>query len=164
MTEPLFPQPDGVEDIEEGRILAPKFDANGVLPAVVTDAETGDVVMLAYMNDEALARTIATGEGWYWSRSRKALWHKGATSGHVQKVVELRIDCDQDAVWLRVRTKGTGANCHVGYKSCFFRQIPLGGKAGEDGVKLKFAENEKLFDPKEVYGTNDATNTKNRRT
>ena len=149
MTKTQFAHPDAVADIEEGSVLAPKFDADGVLPAIATDADSGEVVMLAYMNAQALALTIETGEGWYWSRSRNELWHKGATSGHVQKVVQLRIDCDQDAVWLKVRTEGTGANCHVGYKSCFFREILLGGKRAEG---LRFAETEKRFDPKTVYG------------
>ena len=138
-------------NIEEGEILAPKFDAAGVLPAVATDADSGEVVMLAYMNAEALAKTIETGQGWYWSRSRGELWHKGATSGHVQQVVELRIDCDQDAVWLKVRTAGTGANCHVGYKSCFFRKIPLGAGSLKD-ITLIRTEAQKSFDPKKVYG------------
>ena len=151
MTEPKFVSQENAEDIEEGVELAPKFDANGVLPAVATDADSGDVVMLAYMNAEALAKTIETGEAFYWSRSRGELWHKGATSGHVQKVEELRIDCDQDAVWLKVRVGDMGASCHVGYKSCFFRRVPVGeGASGQ--VRLSFAEKEKTFDPKKVYG------------
>jgi len=110
------------------------------------------------MNEEALRRTVETGEAHYWSRSRAALWHKGATSGLVQKVVEMRIDDDQDAVWLRVDVQG-GASCHVGYRSCFYRSLPLGevgGEAGEASVKLHYEETEKVFDPKEVYG--DAPN------
>jgi phosphoribosyl-AMP cyclohydrolase len=134
-------------EVEEGTALAPKFDANGLLPCVTTDAATGEVLMLAYMNAAALRQTIARGEAVYWSRSRDELWHKGATSGHVQKVVELRIDCDQDAIWLRVDTGGK-ASCHVGYRSCFFRSVPL----GEGEKVLQFEETEKLFDPKEVYG------------
>ena len=142
-----------VEQVEEGNLLAPKFDANGLLPVVTTDAGTGDVLMMGVMNEEALLRTITTGEAHYWSRSRKCLWHKGATSGLVQKVVEMRIDDDQDAVWLRVEVEG-GASCHVGYRSCFYRAIPTGSERSP--VELSFTETEKAFDPKEVYG--DAPN------
>ena len=150
MSKTRFLSRQQVSDLEEGVELAPKFDAAGGLPAVATDAGTGGVVMLAYMNAEALARTIETGEAWYWSRSRGALWHKGATSGHVQKVEELRIDCDQDAVWLKVRVGGSGASCHVGYKSCFYRRIPV-GEGSADKARLDFAESQKTFDPKKVY-------------
>src|SRR5690348_4417591 len=134
------------KDIEEGTALTPRYDANGLVTAVVTDAARGDVLMVAHMNAEALAKTIATGEAWYYSRSRKALWKKGETSGHVQRVVELRIDCDQDAVWLRVEQQGAGA-CHTGRRSCFYRTVPL-KQAG--AVKLEFAD-EKTFDPGKVY-------------
>jgi phosphoribosyl-AMP cyclohydrolase len=125
---------------------------------VTTDHGSGELLMHGYMNEEALRRTVETGEAHYWSRSRAALWHKGATSGLVQKVVEMRIDDDQDAVWLRVDVQG-GASCHVGYRSCFYRSLPLGevgGEAGEASVKLHYEETEKVFDPKEVYG--DAPN------
>ncbi|WP_422041619.1 phosphoribosyl-AMP cyclohydrolase [Roseibium sp.] len=142
-----------VEQVEEGTLLAPKFDANGLLPVVTTDAGTGDVLMMGVMNEEALLRTIETGEAHYWSRSRKCLWHKGATSGLIQKVVEMRIDDDQDAVWLRVAIDG-GASCHVGYRSCFYRAVPTGEKVGR--IELSFTETEKAFDPVEVYG--DAPN------
>ena len=108
-------------DREEGRVLAPRFDANGLVTAVVTDAADGTVLMVAHMNAEALARTIATQEAHYWSRSRKALWKKGETSGHVQRVRELRVDCDQDAVWLAVEQ--VGAACHTGERSCFFTDL-----------------------------------------
>jgi phosphoribosyl-AMP cyclohydrolase len=141
-----------VEQVEEGRELAPRFDADGLIAAITTDAESGEVLMLGYMNAEALKRTIATGEAHYWSRSRQCLWHKGATSGFVQKVVELRIDDDQDALWLRVRVEGS-ASCHVGYRSCFYRAIPLGAEATSD---LHFVEDAKTFDPRAVYG--DAPN------
>lgn len=144
-----------VEQVEEGRELAPKFDAEGLLPCITTAAKTGEVLMLGYMNAEALRRTIETGEAHYWSRSRQVLWHKGATSGLVQKVVELRIDDDQDAVWLRVEIPGD-ASCHVGYRSCFYRSVPVGPGA-EDGQRaLNFEERRKAFDPKKVYG--DAPN------
>jgi phosphoribosyl-AMP cyclohydrolase len=142
-----------VEQVEEGHDLAPKFDEHGLIPCVTTAANSGEVLMLGYMNAEALKKTIETGEAHYWSRSRKVLWHKGATSGLVQKVVELRIDDDQDAVWLRVEIPGD-ASCHVGYRSCFYRSVPLGG--GDFTRVLKFEESEKSFDPKKVYG--DAPN------
>ena len=142
-----------IEQVEEGTQLAPKFDEHGLIPCVTTSASSGEVLMLGYMNAEALKKTIETGEAHYWSRSRKVLWHKGATSGLVQKVVELRIDDDQDAVWLRVDIPGD-ASCHVGYRSCFYRSVPIG--PGHAGEALKFEEREKTFDPKAVYG--DAPN------
>ncbi len=142
-----------VEQVEEGHELAPKFDEHGLIPCVTTAAKTGEVLMLGYMNAEALKKTILTGEAHYFSRSRGVLWHKGATSGLVQKVVELRIDDDQDAVWLRVDIPGD-ASCHVGYRSCFYRSVPT-GKSGASG-ELKFEEQAKAFDPKKVYG--DAPN------
>lgn len=144
-----------VEQVEEGSALAPRFDADGLIPVVTTDAASGEVLMHGYMTAEALAKTIETGEAHYWSRSRKALWHKGATSGLVQKVVDMRIDDDQDAVWLTVEVAGSGASCHVGYKSCFYRAVPLGAAPGPD-LELQFKEREKTFDPKQVYG--DAPN------
>lgn len=134
-------------DIEEGLIFAPKFDADGLVTAVVTDAKSGDVLMVAHMNDDAIRKTIASGEAWYYSRSRKALWKKGETSGHVQRVVELRVDCDQDALWLKVEQQGPGA-CHTGRRSCFYRAVPL-GKTG--GVTLEFRDAEKRFDPEKIY-------------
>ena len=129
------PQPD---DAEEGLTFRPKFDANGLVTCVATDAASGEVLMVAHMNEEALRRTIATGEGWYYSRSRKALWKKGETSGHVQRVVEMRTDCDQDAVWIRVEQ--TGAACHTGRRSCFYRAV-TGNGAG--GATLSFVEAER---------------------
>ena len=148
-----FSQRLSVEQVEEGHDLAPKFDEHGLMPCVTTAAGTGEVLMLGYMNEEALRRTIETGEAHYYSRSRQQLWHKGATSGLVQKIVEMRIDDDQDAVWLRVEIPGD-ASCHVGYRSCFYRSIPTG--EGDDKRELKFEEDEKSFDPKKVYG--DAPN------
>jgi len=132
-------------DLEESTALTPAFDANGLVTAVVTDARSGEVLMLAHMNAEALKRTIETGEAWYFSRSRQKLWKKGEQSGHVQRVIELRVDCDQDAVWLKVEQHGAGA-CHTGRRSCFYRRVPLGAS----GAKLEFVE-EKSFDPKSVY-------------
>jgi phosphoribosyl-AMP cyclohydrolase len=133
-------------DLEEGLALTPKFDADGLVTAVATDAASGEVLMVAHMNAEALSRTIATGEAWYFSRSRGALWKKGETSGHSQRVVEMRVDCDQDAVWIKVEQSG-GA-CHTGRRSCFYRAVPL-GKAG--AVALVSGE-DRVFDPKTVYG------------
>lgn len=141
-----------VEQVEEGTDLAPKFDADGLLPVVTTDHASGEVLMLGYMSAEALRLTIATGEAHYFSRSRQVLWRKGATSGLVQHVVEMRIDDDQDAIWLRVRVEGD-ASCHVGYRSCFYRSVPVGA---EGPVALRFEERGKTFDPVEVYG--DAPN------
>jgi phosphoribosyl-AMP cyclohydrolase len=134
-----------INAIEEGLEFRPKFDASGLVTCVATDAATGDVLMVAHMNDEALRKTIASGEAWYFSRSRNALWRKGESSGHVQRVVEMRMDCDQDAVWIRVEQ--TGAACHTGRRSCFYRKVD----GGEGGAQLSFADADKLFDPKAVY-------------
>lgn len=149
----VFHERTSVEQVEEGDQLAPKFDGDGLIPVVTTDYQSGEVLMHAYMNAEALRKTIELGEAVYWSRSRKTLWHKGATSGLVQKIKEIRIDDDQDTVWLRVDVQG-GASCHVGYRSCFYRQIPFGSEAAQS--PLAFTETEKVFDPKRVYG--DAPN------
>ncbi len=151
----IFAARTTVEQVEEGDTLAPKFDADGLIPCITTAADSGEVLMLGYMNAEALQRTIASGEAHYWSRSRQCLWRKGATSGLVQDVVELRIDDDQDAVWLRVRVAGSGESCHVGYRSCFYRSVEIGGPPGEP-ARLVFKEQQKSFDPKDVYG--DAPN------
>jgi phosphoribosyl-AMP cyclohydrolase len=135
-----------VQQVEEGFELAPKFDADGLITCVTTDAASCEVLMIGYMNREALKLTISTGQAHYWSRSRNLLWHKGATSGLTQGVVELRIDDDQDAMWLRVKVAGSGASCHVGYRSCFYRAVDL-----QTG-RLQFVEDGKIFDPVEVYG------------
>ena len=148
-----FAERKSVEEVEEGVSLAPKFDENGLIPCITADFETNEVLMHAYMNTDALQRTIETGEAHYWSRSRQKLWRKGESSGLVQKVKELRIDDDQDCVWMRVEVAGSGASCHVGYRSCFYRAIPVGNQAGKP---LQFVETEKTFDPKDVYG--DAPN------
>ena len=132
-------------DREEGLAFEPKFDASGLVTCVATDASSGDVLMVAHMNDEALRKTVATGEAWYYSRSRKALWRKGETSGQTQRVVEMRMDCDQDAVWIRVEQ--VGAACHTGRKSCFYRRI----EGGEGGARLSFVDADRLFDPNAVY-------------
>ena len=133
-------------DIEEGLAFRPKFDASGLVTCVATDIGTGEVLMVAHMNDEALRKTIASGEAWYFSRSRNALWRKGETSGQVQRVVEMRMDCDQDAVWIRVEQ--TGAACHTGRRSCFYRAVT--SDAG--GAQLSFVDADRLFDPRDVYG------------
>jgi phosphoribosyl-AMP cyclohydrolase len=134
-------------DVEEGLRLAPKFDAAGLVTCVATDAASGDVLMVAHMNAEALRKTIASGEAWYYSRSRGALWRKGESSGQTQRVVELRLDCDQDAVWIRVEQ--VGAACHTGRRSCFYRAVATG--QGET-TTLSFVDADRLFDPAKVYG------------
>jgi phosphoribosyl-AMP cyclohydrolase len=135
-------------EIEEGLALAPKFDADGLITCIVTDASSGEPLMLAHMNAEALARTIETGDAWYFSRSRQELWRKGETSGHTQRVVEMRVDCDQDAVWIRVEQAGPGA-CHTGRRSCFYRMVPL-GPAAERVPRLVPSEG-RVFDPASIY-------------
>ena len=142
-----------VLEVEEGLALAPRFPADGLLPCVTTDAADGTVLMLGWMNDQALRLTIQTGEAHYFSRTRHAVWHKGATSGLKQRVIAMRIDDDQDAVWLRVTVAGNGASCHVGYRSCFYREVPIGPEAGGP---LRFTDIERRFDPVAVYG--DAPN------
>ena len=144
-----FPPPGKAAELEEDAALTPKFDADGLVTCVATDAASGELLMVAHMNAEALQKTIATSEAWYFSRSRRALWKKGETSGHSQRVVEMRIDCDQDAVWIKVEQSG-GA-CHTGRRSCFYRTVPL-RKSGE--VTLEFRD-ERVFDPKAVYRNKD---------
>ena len=134
-----------IDEREEGLSFEPKFDASGLLTCVATDAATGELLMVAHMNEEALRKTIDTGEAWYFSRSRKALWRKGETSGHVQRVLEIRTDCDQDAVWIKVEQ--VGAACHTGRHSCFYRKV----EKAEGGAQLAFADAERLFDPNAVY-------------
>ena len=153
MSKINFENRKSIEQIEESNELAPKFDDNGLIPVITTDYSSSEVLMQGYMNSEALKKTIELGEAVYYSRSRKVLWHKGKTSGLIQKIREIRIDDDQDCVWLRVDVVG-GASCHVGYRSCFYRSIPFGEKNSK--LILKFEEKEKVFDPKKVYG--DAPN------
>ena len=153
MSDIKFEQRKTIEQVEESTELAPKFDQDGLIPVVTTDFNSGEVLMQGYMNEEAFKKTISLGEAVYYSRSRKTLWHKGKTSGLVQNIKEIRIDDDQDCVWLRVDVQG-GASCHVGYRSCFYRSVPFGEKSGS--TVLKFEEKEKVFEPKEVYG--DAPN------
>ena len=149
----MFSTRNSVEQVEEGCQLAPKFDESGLIPVITTDFDSGELLMHGYMNREALTQTIQLGEAVYWSRSREQLWHKGATSGLVQSVQEMRIDDDQDAIWLKVQVSGSGASCHVGYQSCFYRAVPTGVDAGRP---LEFREHSKAFDPVAVYG--DAPN------
>lgn len=153
MTE-LFAPRRSIEQVEEGTELAPKFDEHGLIPVVTTDFGSGELLMHGYMNAEALRKTIATRQAHYYSRSRKTLWHKGASSGLIQHVRELLIDDDQDCLWMRVDVSGSGASCHVGYRSCFYRRVLLGDNT--TGSALVFTETEKVFDPADVYG--DAPN------
>jgi phosphoribosyl-AMP cyclohydrolase len=141
-----FAPPGSAKELEEGKTFTPKFDADGLVTAVVTDTASGELLMVAHMNAEALRKTIESGEAWYFSRSRKQLWKKGETSGHGQRVVELRVDCDQDAVWLKVEQHGAGA-CHTGRRSCFYRAMPLGQTGA---VTLEFRD-DKSFDPDKIY-------------
>ena len=146
----MFKKRDNIKEVEEGKYLSPKFDENGLIPVVTTDFRTGELLMHGYMNDKALKKTIETKEAYYWSRSKKNIWHKGQVSGFIQKVKEIRIDDDQDSVWLSVDI-GSGSSCHVGYRSCFYRSIPLGKIKDEEKLEIEFKETEKTFDPKKIY-------------
>ena len=146
----MFKKRDNIVAVEEGKFFAPKFDKNGLIPVITTEFRTGSVLMHGYMNEEAVKKTIETKEAHYWSRSRKKIWHKGQVSGFVQKVKEMRIDDDQDSIWIAVDI-GDGASCHVGYKSCFYRSIPLGKVEDTKKIEIDFKEKEKFFDPKKVY-------------
>ena len=146
----MFKKRDNIREVEEGKYLSPKFDENDLIPVITTDFQTGGILMHGYMNDEALKKTIETKEAHYWSRSRKKIWRKGQVSGFVQIVKEIRIDDDQDSVWLSVDI-GNGASCHVGYRSCFYRSIPLGKIKKEEELEMEFKEKKKIFDPKTVY-------------
>ena len=146
----MFKKRHSIQEVEEGKYLEPKFDQNGLIPVITSDFKTGDILMHGYMNNESLKKTIETKEAHYWSRSRKKIWHKGQVSGFTQIVKEIRIDDDQDAVWLSVDI-GKGASCHVGFRSCFYRSIPLGKILNTEQVELKFKEKKKIFDPKKVY-------------
>jgi len=147
-----FSERGSAQEVEEGGKLAPKFDADGLLTCIATDAASGELLMVAHMNAEAFARTIESGEAWYFSRSRRKLWRKGESSGHVQRVTEMRIDCDQDAVWIKVEQAGAGA-CHTGRRSCFYRGVPL-GQAPDKSLVLEFRE-DKAFDAQKVYGAKE---------
>tara|TARA_B100000029_G_scaffold355579_1_gene348405 strand:+ start:1701 stop:2168 length:468 start_codon:yes stop_codon:yes gene_type:complete len=146
----MFKKRDNIKEVEEGKFLAPKFDVNGLIPVITTDIKTGVILMHGYMNDEALKKTIETKEAHYWSRSRKQIWRKGQVSGFVQKVKQIRIDDDQDSLWMLVDI-GNGASCHVGYRSCFYRSIPLGKIKNTQELEIKFEIKKKIFDPKKIY-------------
>ena len=146
----MYKKRDNIKEVEEGKYLAPKFDNNGLIPVITTDFQTGDILMHGYMNDEALKKTIESKEAYYWSRSRNEVWHKGQVSGFVQKVKEIRIDDDQDSIWLSVDI-GKGASCHVGYRSCFYRSIPLGKIKNAEKLEIEFKQKNKVFDPEKVY-------------
>ena len=146
----MFKKRDNIKEVEEGKYLSPKFNENGLIPVITTDFQTGAILMHGYMNDESLKKTIETKEAHYWSRSKKKIWHKGEVSGFVQIVKEIRIDDDQDSIWLSVDI-GNGASCHVGYRSCFYRSIPLGKIKNGEELEMEFKENKKIFDPKKIY-------------
>jgi len=146
----MFKKRDNIKEVEEGKYLEPKFDENGLIPVITSDFKTGDILMHGYMNEEALKKTIETKEAHYWSRSKEKIWRKGEVSGFVQKIKEIRIDDDQDSVWLSVDI-GNGSSCHVGYRSCFYRSIPLGKIKDLEKLKMEFKETKKNFDPKKVY-------------
>ena len=146
----MFKKRENVTEIEEGPYLSPKFNEDGLIPVVTMCAKTKDILMHGYMNEETLKKTIETKEAHYWSRSRKKVWHKGETSGFIQKVTEIRIDDDQDSIWLTVDI-GDGSSCHVGYRSCFYRSIPLGKIDDAKKIEMKFEEKEKKFDAKKIY-------------
>jgi len=146
----MFKNRENVKEIEEGNLLSPKFDNDGLIPVITMCSKTKEILMHGYMNVEALKKTIETGEVHYWSRSRKEIWHKGKISGFVQKVKEIRIDDDQDSIWITADI-GDGSSCHVGYRSCFYRSIPLGKIKDGKKIKMKFEEKEKKFDPEKIY-------------
>ena len=150
----MFKDRKSIEQVEESCELAPKFDENGLIVVTTIDSETNEILMVGYMNQEALQKTIETKEAHYYSRSRDVIWHKGASSGYIQKINEILIDDDQDALCIKVNIGENGASCHVGYKSCFYRKIDLEDTANKPG--LEFTSDKKIFDPKEVYG--DAPN------
>jgi len=145
---PVFAPRGSKADVEEGSAFAPKFDAEGLIAAMAIDSVSHEPLMLAYMNEESLRRTLEIGEAVYWSRSRKEFWHKGATSGHTQKIVEIRTDCDQDALILLVEQHGAGA-CHTGRESCFYRRVV---KAADGSPALELTHTHRTFDPASVYG------------
>ena len=146
----MFKKRENVVEIEEGNLLSPKFDNDGLIPVITTCYQTKEILMHGYMNVQALKKTIETKEAYYWSRSKNALWHKGDKSGYIQKVIDIRIDDDQDSIWMTVDI-GDGASCHVGYRSCFYRSIPIGKIENGRNIKMSFKEKEKKFDPEKVY-------------
>ena len=151
MTENFFEKRKSIKQVEESTELAPKFGSDGLIPVVTTDFNSGELLMQGYMNEEAFFQTLKLGEAVYYSRSHKSLCHKGKTSGFIQKIKEIRIDDDQDCVWLRVDVVG-GSSCHVGYRSCFYRSVPFGQSINKSKIILEFKEKEKIFNPKKIYG------------
>ena len=150
MTENFFEERKSIKQVEESTDFAPKFGSDGLIPVVTTDFNSGELLMQGYMSEEAFSQTLKLGEAVYYSRSRRSLWHKGKTSGFIQKIKEIRIDDDQDCIWLRVDVVG-GSSCHVGYRSCFYRSVPFGESINKSKIKLEFKEKEKVFDPKKIY-------------
>ena len=150
MTENFFEERKSIKQVEESTDLAPKFGNDGLIPVVTTDFNSGELLMQGYMSEEAFSQTLKLGEVVYYSRSRRSLWHKGKTSGFIQKIKEIRIDDDQDCIWLRVDVVG-GSGCHGGYRSCFYRSVPFGESINKSKIKLEFKEKEKVFDPKKIY-------------
>ncbi len=146
----MFKKRESIKEVEEGSYLEPKFDENGLIPVITSDFKTGDILMHGYMNAESLKKTIETKEAHYWSRTRRSIWRKGQTSGFLQIIKEIKIDDDQDSIWLSVDI-GNGASCHVGYRSCFYRSIPLGKINNLERIEMEFKEKKKIFDPKKVY-------------
>ena len=146
----MFKKRENVTEIEEGKYLSPKFNGKGLIPVITMDVKTKEILMHGYMNDEALKKTIETKEVHYWSRSKNKIWHKGEVSGFRQKVIKMRIDDDQDAIWVTVDI-GDGSSCHVGYRSCFYRDIPLGKINDSQKIEMNFKEKNKIFDPKKIY-------------
>ncbi len=150
MSRAIFAKRPSRTELESGTVFSPAFDDDGLIPAIATDAASGEILMFAWMNEKSLALSIETAIAHYWSRSRRQIWKKGETSGNTQKIVELRTDCDQDAIWLKVEPQGIGAACHTGFKSCFFRAVPLGQPASCD-LQLEYREKAPLFDPADIY-------------
>lgn len=146
----MYKKRNSIKEVEEGKFLEPKFDKNGLIPVITSDFKTGDILMHGYMNNKSLKKSIETKEAYYWSRSRKKMWHKGKVSGFIQKIKEMRVDDDQDSIWISVDI-GKGASCHVGYRSCFYRTIPLGKIKNLKKLKTKFKEKKKFFNPKKIY-------------
>jgi len=151
MSEHLFAPAGDKKSLESGSQLTPRFDANGLVTAIVTDFNSGELLMVAHMNAEALTRTIETGQSHFWSRSRQKLWLKGETSGTAQRVHEMRTDCDQDAIWLKVTVSGAGATCHTGMTSCFYRKI----ETSDGKINLLRDDSDPQFDPAVIYGNED---------
>ena len=146
----MYKKRNSIKEVEEGKFLEPKFDKNGLIPVITSDFKTGDILMHGYMNNKSLKKTIETKEAHYWSRSRKKMWHKGKVSGFIQKIKEMRVDDDQDSIWISVDI-GKGASCHVGYRSCFYRTIPLGKIKNLKKLKTKLKEKKKFFNSKKIY-------------